>query len=843
MFCYIKPGFMKSLLSLSFLLFFTSILLGQTMAEKLQKYEVQYPIEKVYIAHDRAYYSPGDTIWCQAYLVEGRTHLNFDAAPILFVEWYRPDGSCARSMSVKIKEGGANFEIPTGFYDTTGVYQLRAYTQYQRNFEEAFRFQKSIFVTNEIPETESETKVSDFTVQFFPEGGDAIEGMRNKIAFKAMDDQGDAIEIDGVLRYKNGETVQTIKSVHEGIGVFFLIPEKGKSYELVTTYQGNEKTFSLPEALGKGYVLAANNRGADFLELSIQASPGMRLNGLEILGHLRGQVFLSKIIDEDQTYKLRIPRDQVPTGLVHITLFDDQKRPLAERLLFNRNLEQDIAVTIKTNKTDFEQKEQVELSIEAADQAGPRDSRLSVSVFNTDLVTAQKTGSNIQNYLWLQSDLKGYLPNIHQYISANTTKTRVLLDYVLLTHGWSRFKWQEILDRAAPAIEFLPAENIAIAGRVTKPNSDKTIKADVFLSILSETQFSSLDLTTEENGLFYFKGFEFTDTTDVVIQANVFNEKKKNKQGKDEYKRTGNKNVDIEIIDLNEVEYTPRTPRLPSFTEQNLQQYAVAVENVRTVDQAYSGMIQSDIAEVMVEASRLSLRQEREQSMREAYRKRGIAYSPSSKKVFMDDVANKGQNYPDFYEFIGAKLPGVKIDRSEPSNKKVFLANANLRITQGVQPAILVIDGMIIDQAAGQTPPVFQTFDIEFIDVVSPIQAQVLFGEYAIGGAVVITLREEAAKIGDQSLAKAKGTVSLSYPGYYQAREFFVPDYSVIPKIDPKPDLRTTIFWNPRFKLDKNAEPIQFYTGNQPGIYVIQIEGITDDGRPFVQWEDIVIGN
>ncbi|MEM6378759.1 MAG: hypothetical protein AAF705_11105, partial [Bacteroidota bacterium] len=493
---------MKLFLTLPVFLLLSSIAIGQTMTEKLEKYEAQYPIEKVYIAHDRSYYSPGDTIWCQAYLVEGRTHINFDATPILFVDWYNPLGICVRSMSVKIKEGGAAFEIPTDLRDTTGIYQLRAYTQYQRNFDEAFRFQKSIFVTNEIPEPESERQVEDFTVQFFPEGGDAIEGMRNKVAFKAIDDQGEAIEVNGVLRYKNGETVQAIKSVHAGIGVFFWVPEKGKDYEFLVTYQGEEKKFALPKALSKGYLLTANNRGADYFEFSLQASPGMSLKGLELLGHLRGQPFLTKIIEQDQNYKLRIPRNQVPTGLVHLTLFDAQKRPLAERLLFNRNPEKDVAVKVNTKNTDFGFRELVEVSIETADPTEKQDARLSVSVYNTDLVTAQKMGSNIQNYLWLQSDLKGNVPDIHQYFSANTTKTRVLLDYVLLTHGWSRFKWQELLDQEAPLIDYLPVENFSIAGRVTKPRSDKTVKADVFLSILSLEQFTNLDLTTDENGLF-----------------------------------------------------------------------------------------------------------------------------------------------------------------------------------------------------------------------------------------------------------------------------------------------------------------------------------------------------
>jgi hypothetical protein len=832
---------MKITLPFLLLLLLPCMVFGQSVAEKLQKYEGQYPIEKVYIAHDRAYYSPGDTIWCQAFLVEGRSHLAFDAAPILFVEWYNDQEECLRSMTVKIKNSSAAFEIPTGLKDSTGVYQLRAYTQYQRNFDDAFLFQKSILLTNDLSPSAASSTGRDFSVQFFPEGGDAIEGMKNKVAFKAIDDQGAAIEIDGFLRYKNGDNIQAVKSVHEGIGVFFWMPEKGNQYEFVGVYNGQEKTFDLPSSLNKGYTLSANNRDADYFELSIQASPGMSLQGIELLGHLRGQVFLSKIIEEEQDYKIRIPRDQVPSGLVHMTLFDEKKRPLAERLLFNRNESRDVSVSVNKNKTTYDYKDEVELDIAVADQVADQKAKLSVSVYNTTLVAAQKEMNNIQSYLWLQSDLKGELSNIHQYFMENSSKSRVLLDYVLLTHGWSRFKWQEIMDQEAPLIDFFPQENFAVAGRITKGNSNQAVKADVFLNILSEEQFSSLDLTTEDDGLFYFKGFDFTDTTNLVIQANVFNERKKGKLENGVAKRTGNTNVDVEIIDLTKYEYTPRLSELPSFTEQNLKQYAKVVQNQKEVDLAYSNLIQGDIAEVTIEASRLSLRQEREADMRAAYRKRGIAYSPSSKKLFMDDIANKGLNYQDFYELVGARFPGVRIDRSEPFNKKVFLSNANFRLTQAVQPAILVIDGMVIDQAAGATPPVFQPIDIEFLDLISPNQAQILYGEYAIGGAVVITLREEAAVLGDQSEAKNKGTVSLSYPGYYNAREFYVPDYSKSQRVDPKPDLRTTIYWNPQVNTGESKGTVRFYTGDQRGIYVIQIEGITEDGRPFVYWEEIEV--
>ena len=107
---------------------------------------------------------------------------------------------------------------------------------------------------------------------------------------------------------------------------------------------------------------------------------------------------------------------------------------------------------------------------------------------------------------------------------------------------------------------------------------------------------------------------------------------------------------------------------------------------------------------------------------------------------------------------------------------------------------------------------------------------------------MVIMMRKGFTTLGDQSLiGNRRGTVSISHPGYYSGREFYVPDYSVTPKVNPKPDLRTTLYWNPRISTKEQNEKLQFYTGDQAGVFVIQVEGITEDGRPFVHWQELVV--
>lgn len=831
---------MKKLLLLPLLL--GSILsIAQTIGERLTTYQSQYPLEKIYIAHDRPYYAPGDTIWCEAYLVEGRSHLAFDTSPVVYVDWYNEQEECVRSFILKITDGTAAFEIPTRVEDTTGVYQLRAYTQYQRNFDPAFLFQKSILLTDSgLPSGKKMEEGSDFSIQFFPEGGYSVVGCTGKVAFKALNEAGEAIEVSGILRTTDGQTLAAIKTIHEGIGVFPFQPVAGQTYEVVATYQGKEKRFTLPAALNEGYELSVNNRGDDFFEVSMEAAPGLTVEDLQIVGHLRGLVFLDKKIEGGREYKLRIPRDQVPSGIIQLTLFDQKDRPVAERLIFNRNPNEEVEVVMEKNKEVFGTKSKVELKINAQLKALTQTGKFSMSVYNSSLVIPQKLSGNIQNYLWIQSDLVDHLPDIHQYLQENTSKTRVLLDYVLMTHGWRRFKWQEVLENVPP-ISFLPQEHIAIAGKVTKGTREEPIKADVFLNILSQENFASLNLTTEEDGLFIFQGFDFMDTTEVVIQGNLYNPKKKNKLDAGEAKRTGNKDVDIELLDINEIPYTPRLEDLPFFTKVEETEYAEAVENIRTVNEAYSGLIQADIDEVTVEASRLSTKQEEEQKLKNLYRSRGLVYSPTSKKLLMDNLADKGQQYPDMFELVQARFPGLIIDRTEPFNKKVFMTNVNIRITQDVQPALLVIDGLIINQSAGLTPPPILPVDVLSVDVVSPVQASVIYGEQGIGGAVVILTREDRVALGDQSDRQNKGTISLSHPGYYAAREFYKPDYSLPTKASAKPDLRTTIYWNPKVVLNGEGGTVSFYTGDQSGMYTIQIEGITENGIPFVKWEEFEV--
>ena len=69
--------------------------------------------------------------------------------------------------------------------------------------------------------------------------------------------------------------------------------------------------------------------------------------------------------------------------------------------------------------------------------------------------------------------------------------------------------------------------------------------------------------------------------------------------------------------------------------------------------------------------------------------------------------------------------------------------------------------------------------------------------------------------------------------GYQLPIEFYSPKYETQESIDnPKPDLRTTIYWQPNVITDdKGNAKLDFYTADDPGTYSVIIEGVSEDGR------------
>jgi hypothetical protein len=103
----------------------------------------------------------------------------------------------------------ASFDLPQNL--SSGNYSINAYTLWMLNFPE-FIYSKNIYVYGtDYKITTNSNKVPKLKIHFFPEGGDIIAGVKNRVAFKVTDDNGLPLAIKGNILHSNGTTITYLK--------------------------------------------------------------------------------------------------------------------------------------------------------------------------------------------------------------------------------------------------------------------------------------------------------------------------------------------------------------------------------------------------------------------------------------------------------------------------------------------------------------------------------------------------------------------------------------------------------------------------------------------------------
>ncbi|MEM8889800.1 MAG: hypothetical protein AAGD28_17630, partial [Bacteroidota bacterium] len=610
-------------------------------------------------------------------------------------------------------------------------------------------------------------------------------------------------------------------------------PEQGKRYTLEVKVGDQIKNFPLPQSLQKGMLLSIENLDHEFIRIKVRSTLRGGLEKKQLLGHVRGQLFFSQVFENGQEKELVIRKSEIPSGVLHFTLFDQEQRPHCERLVFNRNPQEQIEVKLEVLKDKLEKREEAQIRLSSISDGKLKPSQLSMSVYDLSYQEGMKQGLDIESYLLLQSDLKGRISNIGQYFGEDEMKSQLLLDHLMMTHGWRRFSWTSVLAGEYPDLVFPTEEKISIAGKISKYKSDEVLKADVFFNILSGDQFAALNLTTEDDGIFYFTGFEFEDTTSILLQANEFNGKKKERKLKEgEARRIGNKNVDISLMNFHEMdvveEISLQNSPILDTSKGEITELKEEIEEINNLDSLFNATYNLTLDAVEIEGRR-NLYQKRRQELKDLYKQRGMFMLSSTPKVYLDDFPKEGQVYRDFYGVMQSIVPGVRVERVG-SEVKVYLGRST-GLTGEALSALIVLDGSPISDARAA---MIQANQILVIDRLQGLQASALWGSQGAGGVIIITSRDPDKQRNLMAAeTRIKGVMNLEHPGFYQAREFYAPNYNIEKEGPDAPDLRTTLYWNPDIRIKEEAASLEFFVGDRAEEFLIWIEGISDVGIPF----------
>jgi len=761
-------------------------------------------IEKVYLQTDRDYYFLGDTIWYKAYLVDGKSMSPVSDIQNLYIELIDTKGTITQNQVSLCEHGLASGCIVISDTSTTGPNLIRAYTDYQKNFGEELFFHKTIRIS-EVKnsfEIESENAVvkdekQKIDVSFFPEGGFLLTGSQNLIAFKAIDQTGHGKAIQGMVLDGSGDAVVAFKSDYKGMGRLFFTPLQGESYTvLIDSFP--DYTYHFEDHRSEGMKLVLLKQNPEELKLKIISNSRKRSRDpYYVACFSRDSLLFSKEIKNKRSMMLKIGTDVLLAGVNRFILLNEELEPVSERMVFVNN-DEISELEIKTNQKEFATRSPVNVDINNG--PGSLDSAyssLSITVVDENALIAGGVNQHMASYLFLDSELKGYIESPADYfIDDADLSSENKLNLLMLTHGWSSYP-EYFSDGPPEGFKYQKTAGINLEGYAEryigkKPLADGAITVGLFTA----DEHIFLEGLTDSSGSFSIENLIFYDTATVFAQ--VLNEKGKQRS--------------VVSIDT-EIKLNPAIPPQMLDAAQQISDLPM---------QHYRQRYHSDVAY-------REFRSEDEFILLEGVEVKGTRGEKDDGHFRIhsraDDVLmvkESDYHYLDILHFLQGRVAGLSINGNQ-----IRLRGMNTMF--GGATPLFVIDGMPI----GDDPlSIVRSIPMLIIDKVEILKGAraAIYGSRGNNGVIAIYTKTGAVINQEMELI---GAISKKVVGVSSNREFYSPKYTPENIESPRPDHRTTLFWNPELIAENGKATLSFFTADDLGYYRIIVEGMNGKGKIF----------
>jgi hypothetical protein len=684
-------------------------------------------------------------------------------------------------------------------------------------------FGLSIHAGDTIIEKELQVPLKELIdVQFFPEGGKLVNGLKSKVAFKAIGTDGLSREVKGEIKDGSGELVTGFESFHKGMGAFFLKPEAGKEYFAYILYKQRQFKIPLPVASEEGCIMSVSNAGNGkypyvTLKYSLSEANKQKYVVVSAYGKISFAVTFKTIKD---SCRVNIPIEQLPEGVSRLTVLNSDFETECERLFYvDKN--QRFTIEMVPDSSFYGTRSKVSLLIKTTGPGGvPLQTDLSLAVVDKEQITNKKDIKGISAYKLLISELKGNIEDADFYFQ-NDRINHSALDLLLLTQGYRKFIPANTLTGKN---EFEPESSYEISGRIELPVKNTREK---------KIDYRNIDLllltTSEKNNIYQFKPDSlgrFRFQIPLLYGKPVALLQSTTQKGKP---IKGYILLDDTVTSPTFVPTLPARDNIGSPSVEYVRQLQ-AVKKTEISKNIMYGEKSFDLGEVIVTAK---------SNAKYWYRN----YEEEAIKIInLDSLDPEGKRYESLNELLirefGAReftfiYDGLKtiqlpcVSLSLDYYFPIYLING-VKYFNGAEPSQLFFSALTYLSA-------LHVNEIKRIMVLPP-------GDIATHHADV-NIRMNGLK---QSLVEIETYSNNTYRGDPQGiktfiingldapRKFYSPQYEGSFKDSEVYDGRATLYWNPSIITDENGEAkIEFYTGDRQTSLDVITNGIEiKSGQP-----------
>ncbi len=644
----------------------------------------------------------------------------------------------------------------------------------------------------------------DYNVTFLPEGGNLPSGTLCRVAFKALNEQGQGERIQGTLLDSRDSVVTHFRSTHRGMGVLSFIPKEGEKYHAVCRdAEGKERRFDLPRPDARALSLQVNLVKGK-LYASVLHHPDIVLpDSFLVFAHQHGWPIRKGVWKQGMSY-LTFEEKDFDTGTASFLLVDAQGKTVSERMVFihGKDIVQGSAIP---DAPSYSKRERMKVNLYVTDAQGqPWNGSASVAITDNHDIRPDSC-TNILSTLLITSDLRGYIEEPAWYFrEGDSLAKKQALDVLMMTQGWKRYDWQRVWRGEYDTIRVIPERSQSILGKVVKRISREPVE-NAKVSIMSVAVGLSSELRTGATGTFRFTGFDCPDSTTFWLSV---------------FTARGKSNI---LLETDSVLYPSVGKRLPPLRPlhsdgmfHTLSAGYLEKADLRLLQE--NGIRHFFMDEVLVTAPRKVYKTEYEKTL-------GAVVTIKEEEIDLSTM-------PDLRTLLTQKVAGFALTRREDNNTKIVYDAYTIRgeeilfILDEVMinpPPPLLIQHQEVDKMLRTLSP----RNIEQLDVIKGPQAIAYHSK--VSNVIAITTKQGGEQHNAEwPVTNLKTIIPL---GFQLPAEFYSPKYDTTRKKESKePDLRTTIYWQPDVKVKDGKAQIECYTSDSPVDYTLVMEGVGEDG-------------
>ena len=862
------------------------------------------PQEKVFLHFDNTAYFQGETIWFSATVLDATTG-SVAASKVLYVELLSPTGVVLRQQKLQIVDGRCHGSFPLvdpsveeanakrGVLSyPSGYYEVRAYTRSMLNFDPHGCFSR-VFPVYKAPEKEGDysnpeldvykaagierpktAESKALNIDFLPEGGHLIAGVKNRIAFKATGKNGQGVTIESLTDAEGNEIV--LSPQHCGMGCFLYTPTERRA-KVKARYEGKEYTFTLPKPEEKGYALRLTPHADRTLQVSIATThpEAERLLGYTLVRHGKCEL-IDTLTMHATSFSRTLSTHKLPTGVYQFSLFDAGGTLYATRMLFINNGVSTANVSVTTNKKAYAPFEEVKLRLQVEEEG---NHYLSLAVRDAADYGTGYT-DDLRTYMLLSSELKGYIEHPEYYFEADDEEHHKALDQLMLVQGWSRYDWQRMSGNTPSRISHYTEGALVLDGWALHPRRDEPmpgIEVKVKLYSPDRKQVQEMRSVTDENGYWGAAFQDFEGEWDLNLQTY--------RDGEPVVARLRLERAtapDVIAYETGQLhlqhclDSTMYTLWVSEVKKDYLGDKTIVLDNVEVEGRRkYIDYCTFQAFDVAKDAELMTDKGEYTYTVADYLVDKGydVTYSDGETwEQFLADNPDKeheSETRAPSEKEVGANMSGMMVFVTERQTEGANLRGARSYYHRWLMRKTLINDfrtfwlikegknnvtepsslpGYDIDIANVKSIIVYDTpnsymgiedvvkcleiSDIRYVQkaVKEPVQKDLEM--FYPAGLYVVEIHLNPGR--KSRMSWNKNTRQTTFDGYSPKMEFYAPEYPNGP-IDGDADYRRTIYWNPEVKTNRlGIVDVKFYNNSYSRSLTVSVEGMTTGGNPVV---------